>query len=87
MHRLSAELQPNLDDMPPKFVAAITSMLPDDLDITISSPLVNDEKYWKRVCVEGKVGAGSCNPWPHAEPLTWQRCCLDGAAMGQLRDR
>ena len=48
------ELQPNLDDMPPKFVAAITSMLPDDLDITISSPLVNDEKYWKRVCVEGK---------------------------------
>ena len=32
-----AELQPNLDDMPPKFVAAITSMLPDDLDITIET--------------------------------------------------
>jgi len=63
-------LQPNLDEMPPKFVAAITSMLPMDLDVTISSPLVNDEKYWKRVCVEGQKWT-NCEIADHG--LSWKQ--------------
>lgn len=51
----TTELQPNLDDLPPRFVSAITSLLPLDLDVVIASPLVCDEKYWKRRALEERV--------------------------------
>lgn len=64
------ELQPVLDEMPPRFVAAITSLLPMELDVSISSPLVNDEKYWKRVCLEGRKWT-NCEIADHG--LSWKQ--------------
>lgn len=48
-------LFPNLEGLDPKFVTAITSKLPLDLDVLVSGPHVNDEHYWKRVCLEGQA--------------------------------
>lgn len=64
------QLQPNLDDIPSKFVAAITSKLPLDLDITVTSPLVNDENYWKQVVTEHKKWD---NPQIADHGLSWKQ--------------
>lgn len=48
------QLYPSMDGMDAKFVGAITSSLPLDLDVLVAAPHVHDERYWRRVCVEGK---------------------------------
>jgi len=47
-------VRPSLVGVPPRYMPAIGAKLPLDLDICLTAPNVEDEAYWRRVCLEGR---------------------------------
>jgi hypothetical protein len=65
---------PSLAGIPAKFSTAIASKLPLDLAVTTTAPNVEDEVYWRRVCLEHK-GWTRCEVAEHGG--SWKQLFLE----------
>ena len=69
--------RPTLRGIAPRYINRVTELLPTNLPLEVTGPLIDDEGYWKRACLQ---------KWPTSNPsshdhswkvLYFERTCQD----------
>jgi hypothetical protein len=68
------EKRPTLRGIPPRFADAVAMKLPVSLDVRLTAPAIEEETYWKRVCLEER-GYSKAEVTRHGG--SWKRLCLE----------
>eukprot|EP00736_Rhodelphis_marinus_P003840 Rmarinus@m.26819 len=64
--------RPDLASVPDKYAKRVIALLPTDLPLEITAPLIDDESYWKRSATERW---SNCQPAEHGD--SWKRLYIE----------